>query len=940
MSTRILIVCVMITSALAQTNLTTPVTVLPKADHSTTGELRFRDQQTTFHYVAFKAPSSISSNVTWVWPGVDGATGDCMKTNGAGTLTWGSCTGTGGAVDDMFGRAGHVTAQSGDYNSDLVTEGSTNLYFTTSRLLTALAAQTAVGIGTVGYSVSGVLEVRRDQDSSTTLQVTNANVSNSAISNLMLSTGTSNSALNLILHDGNGSPYGQLLAGSALSDIRYDSALHLFRSQAGTEWMRLSSTGGATADLMVGTASMVGHLFVNGGAGQSLIGVESTGNYQTMHFKKSDVTTGLQYWDFSRRADTYFGSADGAYVLDGAYYSSSVLDHYVAPVMFNPNGDVILAGASNAVNGKVAIGSASPNTLLDISGGVLTVGGTGSSFGSSNRLQLELYNSSSSQSIIRSYNRSTSSYGDIGIGEPARFTLKGDTGYVGVGTATPSVKLHLWDGQQSINRDADIGGSGYSVTQLQVGGKTNTNKLLFLGYDTTGNYGVVQASTQFASWDPLALNAGGGNVGVGKTNPGTKLDVAGTTTAYNFISSVATGTAPYASTSTTLNANLNADYLDGYHASYFMPAVSGTGAIMVSSGVPALVSGSGSNCVHADGTSAACGSTQWTTTSSDIYYTTGRVGVGTNSPQYPLHVAGEAVSHGLAVRHPTSASGMSLEPADGSNSYVAVDSFRNDASTGSVHTVSRARGTRSSPAEVQDGDIIYRQAFDQHNGSAMIHNIFTMDVESRGYWSGIMYSKVSFNSNGVPFMEMQTGDYDGLDPLPGSVLFPSGFASTGNVTLGSDEVDTTLVLSRYVGSGTATRLGINASSGPIEPSRDASYDWGSVTYRWHDGWFSGTLNVASIGATSLSGATTSVPYGSTLQVDGGNLDINSTGGHAGGLNINTGTYLTVQSGGTLSLASGSSITPPSGSVLTGTYCTTSVKTITISLGLVTSITCN
>lgn len=40
---------------------------------------------------------------------------------------------TSGAVDSVFGRTGVVTAQSGDYNSDQVSEGSANLYYTSAR---------------------------------------------------------------------------------------------------------------------------------------------------------------------------------------------------------------------------------------------------------------------------------------------------------------------------------------------------------------------------------------------------------------------------------------------------------------------------------------------------------------------------------------------------------------------------------------------------------------------------------------------------------------------------------------------------------------------------------------------------------------------------------------------------------------------------------------
>ena len=66
-----------------------------------------------------------------------------------------------GLVTSVFGRIGTVIANSGDYNSDQVTEGSTNLYFTIARARTALSAT-----GPVAYSsVSGIISIAQSTTS-------------------------------------------------------------------------------------------------------------------------------------------------------------------------------------------------------------------------------------------------------------------------------------------------------------------------------------------------------------------------------------------------------------------------------------------------------------------------------------------------------------------------------------------------------------------------------------------------------------------------------------------------------------------------------------------------------------------------------------------------------------------------------------------------------
>jgi hypothetical protein len=78
-----------------------------------------------------------------------GAALSLTTTGTSGAATYNSTTGVlnipiysaaAGAVTSVFGRTGAVVAVSGDYNTDLVTEGSTNLYYTNARARAAFSA--------------------------------------------------------------------------------------------------------------------------------------------------------------------------------------------------------------------------------------------------------------------------------------------------------------------------------------------------------------------------------------------------------------------------------------------------------------------------------------------------------------------------------------------------------------------------------------------------------------------------------------------------------------------------------------------------------------------------------------------------------------------------------------------------------------------------------
>ena len=56
----------------------------------------YEDTDNGTNYVAFKAPDTIASNVTWTLPNADGTSGQILSTNGSGTLSWATDGGGGG----------------------------------------------------------------------------------------------------------------------------------------------------------------------------------------------------------------------------------------------------------------------------------------------------------------------------------------------------------------------------------------------------------------------------------------------------------------------------------------------------------------------------------------------------------------------------------------------------------------------------------------------------------------------------------------------------------------------------------------------------------------------------------------------------------------------------------------------------------------------------
>lgn len=182
-------------------------------------------------------------------------------------------------------------------------------------------------------------------------------------------------------------------------------------------------------------------------------------------------------------------------------------------------------------------------------------------------------------------------------------------------------------------------------------------------------------TTQLAQWNIELGRSASGNLEF--WNSGTKLSF---TPAGQIQSIIATGTAPFAVASTTLNTNLNADLLDGQHGSYYqstlinpitgtgtsgyIPKFTGTGAIgnslMYDDGTSVYVNGKiqssssfalGTSTDGSTGQFATDGTNNYLDFLGNLYFRSGFsskvtflnggfVGIGITNPLYPLDVNG------------------------------------------------------------------------------------------------------------------------------------------------------------------------------------------------------------------------------------------------------------------------------------------------------------
>jgi hypothetical protein len=232
------------------------------------------------------------------------------------------------------------------------------------------------------------------------------------------------------------------------------------------------------------------------------------------------------------------------------------------PFIINPNGDVILAGANNATNGYVGIGTTNPLFKLDVKGGNINApglciagvcktdwsqvsGSGGSSWTTTPNTTTSIYYSGSNIGIgtstppstpgysSLSLNNSTGSLIDFKANDVLKARLQSDgTNFHFNNLANGPIQFYTNNNTERmrIAADGNVGiGTTTPTAKLDVGGLINTSQGLCIAgvcktdWSQVGGSGSSPWLTSPSPSTNIFYNTG--NVGLGTSNPSTRLHI-------------------------------------------------------------------------------------------------------------------------------------------------------------------------------------------------------------------------------------------------------------------------------------------------------------------------------------------------------------------------------------------------------------------------------
>jgi hypothetical protein len=387
------------------------------------------------------------------------------------------------------------------------------------------------------------------------------------------------------------------------------------------------------------------------------------------------------------------------------------------PSWLDPDSTPITNFIVNA-NGNVGIGTATPTAKLDVAGSA-SINSSGYGF-----LRLGAADSTgwavSKEISDNSFNLWAGGVQGSPTGNPVRIT---STGNVGIGTATPEVKLDV-AGEVKASSLYINNPSGAGDSRIEVGGAQNV--YIDLKTPNSDDYDLRIAAGEIGntieSITPLYINStsnqqvsiasGGGNVGIGTLSPAAKLDVIGVASAR---SDVSTGNSPLVAVNTNSGNNTtkytsvllqgydtvgsgkntglvmagpsDADYVSSYMAFHTRSAdslsermrITSGGDVGIGTGTPTaklnVVDNSSSDALRITQTGSGNALVVEDSTNPDstpfVVMANGNVGIGTAVPQGLLQVVAGA-SNSILLGGPVNmATGGTVFAADSINSALA-----------------------------------------------------------------------------------------------------------------------------------------------------------------------------------------------------------------------------------------------------------------------------
>jgi trimeric autotransporter adhesin len=299
------------------------------------GDLKFADSDSS-HYVAFQAPATVASNVTWTLPSADGTSGQLLSTDGSGALAWasggGSLTGTTDSVSPFLTAVGS--------GAGAVTTGANNtaLGYLALTANTTGANNTAVGYASLDANTTGIYNTAVGSVSLTSNETGSYNTAVGVSALNGNTTGSNNGAFG---SDTGG--YSPLWSNTTGSNNNAFGNASLSRNTTGSnntavghQALLLNTTG--TNNTAVGSGALdAATSSDNCGFGFGSLGANTTGRYNTAVGTGSApaVTTGTDVVAFGFNAgNTITTGSYGVYIGSGATASAAgasgeiVICHY------------------------------------------------------------------------------------------------------------------------------------------------------------------------------------------------------------------------------------------------------------------------------------------------------------------------------------------------------------------------------------------------------------------------------------------------------------------------------------------------------------------------------------------------------------------------------------------------------------------------------------